>query len=50
VVEHVLGIVLWAIAFFTLVYARLSQVPGELEGMATRLSRSCSTWVEPSRR
>jgi voltage-gated potassium channel len=36
-VEHVLAIVLWAIAFFALVYARLSQVPDELEGMATRL-------------
>ncbi len=36
-IEHLLALVMWAVAFFALVYARLAGVPGELEGLATRL-------------
>jgi voltage-gated potassium channel len=36
-VENVVAIVMWAVAFFALVYFRLSLAPGELAGVATRL-------------
>jgi voltage-gated potassium channel len=36
-IEHLLAIVIWAIAFFALVYARLAGIPGEFVGLATRL-------------
>jgi voltage-gated potassium channel len=36
-IEHLVAIVLWAIALFVLVYARLAGVPGEFAGLATRL-------------
>lgn len=36
-IEHVLAIVLWAIVFFALMYARLGGVPGEFEGLVTRV-------------
>jgi voltage-gated potassium channel len=36
-IQHLLAIVLWAIAFFALVYARLAGIPGEFAGLATRL-------------
>lgn len=36
-IEHMLALVLWAIAFFALVYARLAGIPGEFAGLATRL-------------
>lgn len=36
-IEHVLAIVLWAIAFFALAYLRLAGVSGQFEGIATRV-------------
>jgi voltage-gated potassium channel len=36
-VQHLVAIVLWAIALFALVYARLAGIPGEFTGLATRL-------------
>jgi voltage-gated potassium channel len=36
-IGHLLAVVLWAIALFALVYARLGGIPGEFEGLATRL-------------
>jgi len=36
-IEHLLVLVMWAVAFFVLVYARLAGVPGEFAGLATRL-------------
>lgn len=36
-IEHVLAIVLWAIAFFALAYLRLAGVPGQFEGIAPRV-------------
>jgi len=36
-IEHLLALVMWAVAFFALVYARLAGVPGEFVGLATRL-------------
>jgi voltage-gated potassium channel len=36
-IEHVVAIVLWAVAFFALVYFRLSLAPDQLTGIATRL-------------
>lgn len=36
-IEHVLAIVLWAIAFFALMYLRLAGVSGQFEGITTRV-------------
>jgi voltage-gated potassium channel len=36
-IQHVVAIVLWAIAFFAVVYARLAGIPGEFAGLVTRL-------------
>jgi voltage-gated potassium channel len=36
-IGHLVAVVLWAIALFVLVYARLAGIPGEFEGLATRL-------------
>jgi voltage-gated potassium channel len=36
-VEHVVAIVLWAIAFFAFVYVRIGGAPGQFEGLVTRL-------------
>lgn len=36
-IEHVLAIVVWAVAFFAFVYTRLAGVPGQFEGIATRV-------------
>jgi voltage-gated potassium channel len=36
-ITHLVAIVLWAIALFALVYARLAGIPGEFAGLATRL-------------
>jgi voltage-gated potassium channel len=36
-IEHLVAIVLWAIALFVLVYARLAGIPGEFAGLDTRL-------------
>lgn len=36
-IEHLAALVVWAVAFFALVYARLAAVPGEFVGLDTRL-------------
>jgi voltage-gated potassium channel len=36
-IAHLVALVLWAIALFVLVYARLAGIPGEFAGLATRL-------------
>jgi voltage-gated potassium channel len=36
-IEHLVAIVIWAIALFVLVYSRLAGIPGEFAGLATRL-------------
>ena len=40
-IEHIVAIVLWAVAFFALVYARLGAIPGEFESAcAAALART----------
>ncbi|MFA9431864.1 ion channel [Egicoccus sp. AB-alg2] len=42
-IESLVAIVLWAVAFFALAYARLAEVPGQFSGLATRLDAAYFT-------